>query len=65
MTAAQDSKIVATNIIVEALWDSASEPGTGDTREERRVSVRQKGRTCVGSFTRAYVQYPHSEEAER
>ena len=50
----------------EALRDSASECqfGDGHMREERPVSVRQTGRTFVGSFAWANVQYPQAEEAE-
>ena len=50
---------------IEALWDSASEFGDRDVREERQVSVQQKCRTCVSSFARANVQRPEAEEAER
>ena len=46
----------------EALWDSASEFGDGDMREERRVSVRQKGGTCAGSFARANVRCPRPKK---
>jgi len=30
-----------------------------------RVSIRRKGRTCVGSFAQANVQRPRVKEAER
>ncbi|KAF8491726.1 hypothetical protein F5888DRAFT_1637472 [Russula emetica] len=31
----------------------------------KRFSIRQEGRTCVGSFARAIVQRPQAEEAEK
>lgn len=36
-----------------------------DLERGKRVSFRQKGRTCVGSFARTDVQRPQAKEAEK
>jgi hypothetical protein len=36
-----------------------------EIRKEGKVSIRRRGRTCVGSFAHANIQHPQAEEAER
>ncbi|SRR5229473_3456354 len=48
-----------------AMYPDLTAIGRGETEGKRWVSIQQRGRVCVGSFTHANTRHPQAEEAER
>lgn len=48
------------SVVESCAGESGEKTEIREIENERKVSVRQNGRTCVGSFARANVQQPGS-----